>query len=279
MKFPFVTGFASQNYLLAEEGILSAFQNNANYWYIDASLSEEHPDKWSTVRINHLLSLVAQYQVFPIVHGNFKAPIASDVESLRKSSVEYVKKEIDFAHALNAPLIVHGSVIVEPRLVSKVKKMALDQFVLSVETLLEYAEKRGVTLYLENLSNYTNYSPFHYIFTTPAEVKYVIEKISEIKLFFDVGHANIGNDPIEFFKSCHQSIAGMSFSNNNGDKDQHCGLDKGEISYADLVEAILDCDWLGIIAFETRGKTTSQSIDNLGEIYKQVLQKKTGIHA
>src|SRR3990167_1409556 len=278
MKFPFVTGFASQNYLPAEEGILSAFQNNLNYWYIDTSLSEEHPDKWSTDRINRLLNLVTQYQVSPIIHGNFKVPLASDVESSRKTSVEYVKKEIDFAKALNAPLIIHGSVIVEPRLVSKVKKMALNQFVLSVETLLEYAEKRGVTLYLENLSNYTNYFPFHYIFTTPAEVRYVIEKIPEIKLFFDVGHANIGNDPIEFFKACQQSIAGMSFSNNNGIKDQHCGLNKGEILYADLVEAILDYDWRGIIAFETRGKTTSQSIDDLEVIYKEVLLKKSGIH-
>src|SRR5205085_2390610 len=142
---------ASQNYLLAEEGVLSASQNNANYWYIDVSLSEEHPDKWSTDRINRLLSLVTHYQVFPIIHGNFKVPLASDVELLRKTSVEYVKKEIDFAERLNAPLIIHGSVIVEPRLVSKVKKIALDQFVLSIETLLEYAEKRGVTLYLENL--------------------------------------------------------------------------------------------------------------------------------
>lgn len=279
MKLPFVTGFASQNYLLAEEGILSAFQNNANYWYIDASLSEEHPDKWSADRINWLLSLIDTYQVFPIVHGNFKVPLASDVELLRESSVEYVKKEIDFAKYLNAPLIIHGSVIVEPRLVTKVKKIALNQFVSSIETLLEYAEKRGVTLYLENLSNYTNYFPFHYIFTTPAEVNYVIEKIPEIKLFFDVGHANIGNNPIEFFKSCHQSIAGMSFSNNNAVKDQHCGLNKGEISYTNLVEVILDCDWRGMIAFETRGKTTSQSINDLTAIYREVLGKKSGVYA
>ena len=279
MKFPFATGFASQNYLLAEEGILYAYQNNSNYWYIDISLLEEHPDKWTTDRISGLLNLIAQYQVFPIVHGNFKVPLASDVELLREASVEYVKKEIDFAKKLNAPLIIHGSVIVEPRLVKKTKKIALDQFIVSLETLLSYAKKQGVTLYLENLSNYTRYLPFHYIFTTPEEVLRVIERIPEIKLFFDVGHANIGNDPLEFFKAFHQSIVGMSFSNNNGEKDQHGGLRTGNISYENFVETILDYNWKGMIAFETRGKTTSQSINDLDLIYKKVIQKRSGIHA
>ncbi|HLB56772.1 MAG TPA: sugar phosphate isomerase/epimerase family protein [Coxiellaceae bacterium] len=274
MHPPFVTGFSAQDYLTAEAGIESAHQNNAKHWYIDVSLESERPDQWNSDRINHIVQQCDAYDMSPIIHGNFKAPLSSDVDELRLVSLEYVKKEIELAKNLNAPLIIHGGAIVEPRLVTIVKKKALDNFILSVEFLLNYAEKLGVEIYLENLSNYQHYSPFHYIFTYPEEVSRVLEKIPEAKIFFDVGHANIGNDPISFFEQFHRSIVGMSFSNNNGLKDQHYGLLNGEINYYQIVEKILNVKWEGIIAFETRGKTVMQSIHELNEICISVTKKR-----
>lgn len=271
MKLPFAKGFAAQDYLVAEEGIVSAFQNNMDYWYIDASLNEDRLDQWPIDRINHLEKLINQYNILPIIHGNYKVPLASDVEHLRLASIEYVKKEIDFAKQLGAPLIIHGGAIVEPRLIKKTKKYALNQFFLSIEALLNYSEKCGVNIYIENLSNYTNYFPFHYIFTTPEEISYVLEKIPDVKIFFDVGHANIGNDPVEFFSMFHQSIVGMSFSNNNGVRDSHLGLFNGKIKYSDLVGKILKLGWRGIIALETRGVSASQSIDDLKKVYSRCI--------
>jgi sugar phosphate isomerase/epimerase len=273
MHPPFVAAFSTQNYLTAEEGIEYAHQHNIKHWYIDISLEDERPDRWSSLRIDQLLTRCAAYEMSPIVHGNFKVPLASDVDELRLISLEYVKKEIDLAKKLNGSLIIHGSAIVEPRLITTIKRKALDNFVMSVEFLLNYALQHNVKIYLENLSNYENYSPFHYIFTSIEEVDYLLQKIPEAKLFFDVGHANIGNNPIEFFGEFHQSIVGMSFSNNNGIKDQHYGLMSGEIDYAALIQKILTKQWHGIVAFETRGKTVTQSIDDLNTIYKNVVKR------
>lgn len=267
---PFVTGFALQNYLTAEKGLIEAQLNHYQQWYIDCSLQSEKPSAWSDVRINTLLASIHQYQVTPIIHGNYKIPLAADVEELRATAIDYTKKEITFAAKLNAPLIVHGGAIVEPRLVIKTKKKALDAYLDSLISLKAYADTLGVTLYLENLSNYKNYHPFHYIFTHEDEFSYILESI-DLPFFLDLGHANICNgNPLKIFNKFHKRIIALSLSNNNGIHDQHLGLYEGSIDYTHIVSAILDTHWQGVIAFETRGKTPESSIKELCLLYEQI---------
>jgi len=269
---PFVSRYALQNYSLAESGIIEASQNNYDQWYIDCSLENERPSEWDSLRITNLLKSISSYGVTPLLHGNYKVPLASDVEELRLTSIEYVKKEIDLAAKLNAPLIVHGSVVVEPRLILKTKKQALNNFLRSLEALKKYADESHVTLYLENLSNYRYFGPFHYIFTHGKEFEYILANI-DLPFFLDVGHAYVGKgDPVQIFNQFHKRIVAMSFSNNNGERDQHLGLREGKLDYKDLLAAILEKNWKGTIAFETRGKTPHASIQELVGIYDEVKQ-------
>lgn len=214
--------------------------------------------------------------VKPIFHGNFKAPLATDIEEVRKKSVENVYMEIDLAAELDAPLIIHGGAIVEPRLVIKAKKDALDHYVRSLEAIVNYAQQKNVVILLENLSNYKNYRPFHYIFTTPDEYRYVFERIGDdhVKFFFDVGHAAIcEGDPVAVIQEFHQLIWGMSLSNNDGVRDLHLGLDQGLISYENVVSKIIECQWKGVIAFEVRGREFQRNIKDLENIYQLVMAK------
>lgn len=271
IDLPFATGFALQEYLNAEEGIVQASNNYCSYWYIDGSLVGETPDCWGADRIIEMENQIERYQVKPIYHGNYKVPLASDVQDLREAAIKYVKKEVDLAEKLNAPLIIHAGAVVEPRLVIKTKKMALSNYVSSLLYLHEYADKKGVSLLLENLSNYKHYRPFHYIFTEEHEFEYVLSAIPSVKLFLDIGHANIGNDaPEKLIKQFHKNIEGMSFSNNDGIRDQHLALDKGTINYGNVVSEILKCDWKGIIGFETRGRELIRSVADLKEIYESI---------
>lgn len=273
MKLPFVTSYAIQNYLSAEIGIIEAHKNNFNHWYIDASLESERPSKWDNNRIDNVKKLCQHYKVTPLLHGNYKIPLASDVEELQIFSIDYVKKEIDLAGKLDAPLIIHGGVLVEPRLINSTKKKSLQIFLSSLDKLLNYASSKNVDILLENLSNYKHFSPFHYIFTSPDEVACVLEKFPKLNLLLDVGHANIGNEPIQFFTQFHNSIFAMSLSNNNGVNDQHLPLEKGEINYINLISEIIKLKWKGIIAFETRGHRSSQNINDLNNIYMTAISK------
>ena len=269
----FVTAYAQQLYLLAEEGAVQAKKDGATYWYIDGSFPEEYPEHWPDERITALNKLTQELAVKPIFHGNFKVSLASDVEQVRQAAVAHVLKEVDLAAKLSAPLIIHGGAIVEPRLVIKAKKDALDQYVRSLETIVAYAKQKNVTILLENLSNYKNYRPFHYIFTTPDEYRYVFERIGDehVKFFFDVGHAVIcEGDPVAVIEEFHHRIWGMSFSNNDGVRDLHLGLDQGLISYHDVVKKIVECQWQGVIAFEVRGREFERNVRDLEEIYQAV---------
>lgn len=267
LKLPFSSGYVLQNYSTAEKGIIDAFKNGYDYWYIDCSLVTESHKQWNVTRIKQLQHLIQSYGVYPIIHGNFKLPLSSDIDELRSTAIEYVKYEIDLAANLSAPLIVHGGAVIEPRLIRKVKVTAIKNFLSSLNILQEYAVKKNVQLYLENLSNYKNYSPFHYIFTYEEEFDFIFSSI-DIPFFLDLGHANIGNpSPNKIFKKYSDRIVGMSFSNNNSVKDQHLSLNKGTINYIEILNSIETIGWKGFIAFETRDKSPDKNIEELNQLF------------
>lgn len=267
---PFATGYALQKYASAEEGIIEASLFGYHYWYIDGSMESDAPKNWGHKRIANMVDAIEQRNVRPIYHGNFKVPLSSEVDEIRLSAVEYTKKEIDLASELSAPLIIHGGVIVEPRLVNKAKKIAIANFLSSVETLCDYAINKNVVIYLENLSNYKKFRPFHYIFTHEEEFDIVFSAL-DTKFFLDLGHANIGNpSPKNIFEKYHGQIMGMSFSNNNGEQDQHLSLEKGTIDYREIVTAINSLKWKGIVAFEIRDFEPDKCIVELENIYRSI---------
>ncbi|HSW68539.1 MAG TPA: sugar phosphate isomerase/epimerase family protein [Gammaproteobacteria bacterium] len=268
----FITAYAQQHYYWAERGIIQASEDGANYWYIDGSLPGEYPEKWSIQRIASLNKMIRQYNVKPIFHGNFKLPLAADVLQVRERAVRSVFDEVDLCSELSAPLILHGGVIVEPRLVIKAKKDALDNYLRSIEFIVEYAREKNVTVLLENLSNYKNYRPFHYIFTTPEEYKYVLDRIGDehVHLFFDVGHGAIcDGDPALVIQEFHKRIWGMSFSNNDGIRDLHLGINRGVVDYQKIIDTIVNVAWKGVIAFEVRGRSFSQSVDDVSQLFER----------
>ncbi len=262
-KSNIASGFALQAYLKAEEGILHASQNNYDYWYIDGSLHSEFPEQWPQERIVALVALCEQIKILPIYHGNFKAPLASDVEFLRQAAVEYVKKEIDICANFPCPLILHGGALVEPRTIREAKERGLRALITSLKELQAYAKERNVLLLLENLSNYPNYRPFHYIATKVEEFEMIFSE-AEVSMFFDFGHANVNAEiPVEdFFKRCASRVAAVSMSNNNGNLDQHLKLHDGNINYADVLSLMKQLQWQGIVCFEVRNMNPKKVIES-----------------
>jgi len=275
----FVDGFALQSYLQAEEGLIYAANHKYDYWYVDGSIHSDFIDKWNDERIENLLAAIQTHNVKPIFHGNFKVPLSSDVEILRLCAIDYIKKEIDICEKFKCPLIIHGSAVIEPRKIVSVKKLALNNLINSLEILQEYAKLKNVELWLENLSNYPNYKPFHYIGTTIDEFSYILEKI-KISLFLDFGHANI-NAPYpaeDFFTNFHPHIAGISMSNNDGKTDQHLKLEDGNMNYQNIVRTIINSKWHGIVGFETRNANPSKSIQSLQSMTNSVVSEQKNIH-
>jgi len=268
---PFLDYAALQEYKIAEEGICSAHRSGYSHWYVDLSLASESADTWDKKRIANLQTLINQLKTYPIMHGDYKAPLSSELEGVRVAAVEHTKKEIQLASQFSAPLIIHAGAIVEPRLVKQAKEKALDNFLLSLNELTQYAKEYGVELWLENLSNYKKNHPFYYIFTTPTEFDYILSRCPDVKFFMDIGHANIGNDNIpEIIKRFHSRIIGISISNNDGVRDQHISLYKGTLDYNEIISTLLELDWSGYIGIEARGAQPSDSLLQISSICQKI---------
>ena len=259
---PFCISVAQQKYLMAEKGQQSALDGGFTHWYIDGSLLGERAEDWTDARIANLQAKIVASGVQPIFHSNFKAPLSSDVGAFRAAAVEYVEKEIDIASRLGAPLIIHGGCIVGPQWLQEAKAIALAQYLKSVRALAQYAEAKGTDIYLESRSNYVNYR----IFTDEAQFASVFEHLqahSNVYCLLDAGHAAVDNGlAAHVLRTYHALIKGISFSNNPGVQDAS--------DFADVVQAIVDTQWKGLVAFETCSQTVEAALAGLARTFAVV---------
>lgn len=265
----YMSGSIIQQYHGAEAGAEHAHKHGYTHWYIDGANKEDRPGQWSQIRIKKMRNLIQELGVTPVYHGNFKAPLGSDVAELRAAALKYLKTEIDLSAELGAPLILHGGGIVEPRGVREALKLALEGYTETVAEAQEYAEARGVELWLENLSNYRKFHPFYYVFTNIEEYRFVLDRVPGIKMLYDVCHETVGGgDPVEVFKELHSHIAAFSFSDTDGMRDSHWPLGVGTIDWNGLTKAIIEKDWYGMVAFETRNVDPVENIRFVTDLYR-----------
>lgn len=264
---PFVTGVAVQRYLPAEEGARSARDEGCTHWYVDASLPSDMPNTWSSERVRNLKAQADAYGLRPIIHGNFRAPLASEMPEIREGVVQYLRSEIRLAADLGAQsLVLHGGAHVEPRPTRSDRAAALERLFDMLHTITPEAEEHGVAVWLENLSHYPRYRPFSYVFTRPDDYVSAISALPDIRFIVDVGHAHVNQSiAIQVIRQHHASIAALSLSNNDGSADDHLALDHGTLSAAELTAAIKDTDWTGIVAFETRDADARAGLEHLAQ--------------
>lgn len=272
-SLPFVTDFAIQNYMSAEKGIVFAAEHGFQVWYIDLDIKEDKLDNWDTARINQLHNLIKKYMIKPILHSSFTAPLAVNIQELRQAGIQTVKKEIDLAYQLNAPIIIHGGAVSKINTCKSSKESATRTYLSSLLELQEYANKFNVSLYLENLCNFINDQSYHYVFSEVEEFQYILDQI-DLSLYLDIGHANLSNNcPIDIFKQFNKRIVGMCFSNNDGINDLHLDIEDGNIDYKELVKSIIETKWNGLVAFETRNQIARQNITSIVNIYNSLSYK------
>lgn len=265
-----MTGSIIQQYHNAEEGAEHAFKNSYTHWYIDGANTDDQPNRWSDIRIENMRKKISSLGVKPVFHGNFKAPLASDVPELRQAALNYLKTEIDLAAKLDAPVILHGGGIVEPRSVKDALALAMDGYVDTVSKAMDYANGKGVELWLENLSNYRRFHPFYYVFTNIDDYRYLLDQVPNAKMILDVCHETVGGgDPVNVFDELHEHIAAFSFSDTDGARDSHWPLGMGKIDFNGLTRKIIEKDWKGMVAFETRDIDPAENIHYVNSLYDE----------
>jgi sugar phosphate isomerase/epimerase len=267
--------FALQRYLPAREALDLASRSGFTHWYLDASLESDYPENWTSARISLIKELSSQTGCWPIVHSNFRLPLASDVVKLRKAALGQVKSEICLAAHFRAPTVIHGGPLVEPRKPVDARKSALGVLMESLEELRTYAASEGLEVWLENLANHSTH-PFMYLATTLNDFQQIMEAIPELGFFVDIGHLRVNNNSyLEDFAKLLPSTKGISLSDNFGQRDGHLPIGRGDIDFTSVLNHLIATDWSGVIALETRGSDPATDLRSLSEIATAICNDTT----
>ncbi|MDP3036073.1 MAG: sugar phosphate isomerase/epimerase [Methanobacteriaceae archaeon] len=172
--------------------------------------------------------------------------LASPNESIRKASIEQVKKSINLANKLNANIVVvHPGQV--PFLARIFQEKIIDNNFKSLSECADYADAMGIKMCVENMPDMEGY-----LF---KDINHLNNLVGDLGVFMtlDVGHAhNTGFSTEEMVKS--DRLRHIHLSDNDGSFDNHEALGKGTIDFDNLVENINKINYNGVLTIEVKNR-------------------------
>lgn len=179
----------------------------------------------------------------PIGHTAWWYDFGSPYEIVRNAWVNQAMIDIKAANELGINLLNFHFSYISNFLIHEDKfgKIILENHVKSLDKLSKFAKKLRVKLMLENGEEKFGY------------YRYVLDRVPDIKVHFDVGHAFIsgGMPTIKRFVSYFGGrIEHIHIHDNNGKKDEHLALRKGKINWKEVISILKKYNYDKTITFE-----------------------------
>jgi sugar phosphate isomerase/epimerase len=169
--------------------------------------------------------------------------LASPFEEMRQFTVNQYRKLIDFAQATNTPYIVMPPGRLHPLLppdfewVWKITKPHLEE-------LVEYAEKKGVSLLIENIPS---------LFLQSAEqIHWVTEEVKsdQFGVIYDVANGFMVENPVEGIYKLKDKIKLVHLSDTTKEKWSHNVIGNGSVDFGSIYHALSDIKFDGLCMLE-----------------------------
>lgn len=189
--------------------------------------------------------LIPSFDIETTVHAPLSdVNIASLNETIRKESINLILETIKIARELEIKMVTLHPGHLSPLTINS-PSIALELTKKALFEIDKVAKDYGVRLALENMPNMSIT-----ICRTPEELISLISS-TDIKLCFDVGHANT-NRQINRFLDYTEYFVNVHLHDNNGAKDYHLALGEGEIDFFDVIKK-LRANYNGNYVVECRG--------------------------
>lgn len=200
---------------------------------------------------------------FLIAHGPHEGD-ENDVNYLRERHIPNIKATIDVLNRMNiTSLNIHLAVD------KSVSQQVIDEKMIALLELVEYANKNNVLINLENISE------------TVEELEPVIAEISNLGLTLDTGHANLDaheNKATSIIKNLGKFIRHCHFHDNLGGQmpygDLHLPVGQGNINFKSIVTELIAVDYKGTVTFEASPELQLSSKQRLEMIIEQIVGEK-----
>jgi sugar phosphate isomerase/epimerase len=177
---------------------------------------------------NDLKELLPSYDIECSVHTPLSdVNIGSMNPRMREAAMSEVISAIECTGRLGfGPFTLHPGFYTPLGMVNKSAAKAVSRS--SLEIIDKAAKENGVLVALENMPD----MPISMV-TTPEELLASIEG-TEIKICFDLGHANTTGN-IESYFALKDRIVNIHIHDNNGKYDQHLAIGNGNIDFKSIL--------------------------------------------
>jgi sugar phosphate isomerase/epimerase len=225
--------------LKLEDAITWAAENDVHYIDIQLDTGANAVTTFDAERARAVRALLDKHQVHLGLHTLSAVNVAEYSPFLSEAVDAYMKAYIDAMPMLGAGSIVvhagyHFTADVEMRM-----KAGLDR----LQRMVEYAEKKGALLLLENLNKEPADAEVHYLAHTPEEWRYYYDAIDSpaFALSFTANHAHLLPEGVEGFLAQIplQRVVEVRLADcwRNG-HEQHLVPGEGDFDFGDMFRRI-----------------------------------------
>ncbi len=180
-----------------EDGIEWAAQNDVRFIDVQLDIDANAVTAFDDKRAEGVRQLAAKHGVTLGLHTLSAVNVAEYSPYVGEAVDAYLKSHIDIYPKLGAQWIVvhagyHFSSDVEMRMEAGCARLS---------RMVDYAEKKGAVLYLENLNNEPADAEVHYLAHTVTEWMYYLDRIKSpnFRMSFTANHAHLVPDGIDGF--------------------------------------------------------------------------------
>ena len=210
-----------------------------------------------------LVNLLERFSMPLVCHLPTFVYTADLAPGIRRASIDEMRHSLRTAARINAKkAVLHPSFIsgLGPLVLDSAKGLANESF----KTIVAEADTLGLCICFENM--YPNYHTYF----DPDHFSSLFSRYPDLKLTLDTGHANI-DDPthcrlFEFIQRFPDRIGHIHISDNNGKKDEHVKVGKGNINFVKFTQMIKETGYDDTITLEIFSQNTADLVESRDRI-------------
>jgi sugar phosphate isomerase/epimerase len=203
--------------------------------------------------------------LFAIAHTSWWFDLGSPYENVRKAWVQEGKRVIMAANGLEINLInFHSHSIGLFMGIPSAKKQILNNYVKSINELVDYGKSLGMKVMLENATERGEIRELR-------DLKYIIDSVRGLGFHLDIGHAYIHGGMkgvIDYIKVFYPKLWHVHVHDNHGKADEHLPVGSGKINFERIISALKKIGYNKIITPEVFGKTPASAQYSMKKLKK-----------
>lgn len=237
--------YSISNWIYGDEPIEKSMERMSRFGYDGIEVKGE-PDQYDAKKLRELMesygleaSSIAGMYPWPTDERD----LANPDEKVRRRAVEYVRRCVDFASQIGAPLV-----IVVPSSVAKVRPLVPveKEWKLSVNAVREagkYAQDHGILLAVEPINRYETYL----VNTAEQALKFASEVgLENVKIMLDCFHMNIEEaDPAAAIRRAGKELIHVHVADSNRQS-----VGRGHTDFRSIVRALKEIGYNRYLAME-----------------------------